>query len=83
VGGETPGSVHDDAHGQADLTGRDGVLQLTIAHLHDLACDAMNTHVGIAGAGPQRRGQGGVGQGVPRQRQEIRVDTSGSHGFQP
>ena len=80
---EAPSAVDDDTHRQADVPRSDRTFQLTVTQLDDLGRDAMNTEVGIAGAGPQRRGQGGVTQGLPRQRQEIRVDTSGSHGSIP
>ena len=75
VRGETPGAVDDDPHRQADLAGDDRGLQFAVAQLDDLGGDAVNPQVGVAGAGGERRRQRGVGQLVPRQREEVGIDT--------
>ncbi len=74
VRGEPPRSVDDHPHGQPDLAGQDGGLQLTIAQLHDFGGDAVDPHVGVAGAGADSRRQGGVSKLVARQREEVGID---------
>ena len=76
VRGEPPRAVDDDPDREPDLAADDRRLQLAVAQLHDLGGDAVNPQVGVAGAGGRGRRQRGVGQLVPRQREEVGVDTS-------
>ncbi len=77
VRGEAPGAVDDDPHRQADLAVDDRGFQLAVAQLHDLRRDAVNTQVGVACPGGDRRGQRSVGEVMSRQPEEVGIDSAG------
>ena len=76
VRGEAPRAVDDDPHRQADLAVDDGGFQLTVAQLHDLVDDAVNAQVGMAGAGRDGGRQRGVSKLMPRQLEEVGIDSA-------
>ena len=73
---ETPGAVDDHPHRQADFAVDDGGLQFTVTNLHDLAGDAVNTQVGVAGAGGLGGGQRRVGELMSGQSEKVGVNSS-------
>ena len=75
VGREAPGAVDDHPHRQADLAVDTAVSSSPSRNLHDLGGDAVNTQVGVAGAGGHG-GQRRVGELMSRG-QKVGIDSSG------
>jgi hypothetical protein len=74
AGGEAPGPVDYDAHGEAELGGFPARLDSPVAEPDALLAQALQPEFGVGGTEGLRCGQRGVGEGFSGQDQEVRSD---------